>query len=197
MGPDRYVAFQMAEVSIPRRLFADILRMIAELRPPPITSTASCVPMSRVQSKTRGKVRLDESKFGAIPAHQPKRAPGQGPKAGRVGIRLSKVQSHGRLWPWSGVHLGNVGSFQRCEQTAHQARNAQDQTLAASPAGHLNPNPDEPEPHFENCLNCLELSADGQIVNNINIVVPCQSLCRSTSATTAILVLRGSSRCRA
>ena len=37
---ERYVAFQMAEVAIPRKLFADILRMIAELRPPPITSTA-------------------------------------------------------------------------------------------------------------------------------------------------------------
>ena len=36
----RYVAFQMAEVAIPRNLFADILRMIAELRPPPVTSTA-------------------------------------------------------------------------------------------------------------------------------------------------------------
>jgi hypothetical protein len=31
----RYVAFQMAEVAIPRNLFAEILRMIAELRPPP------------------------------------------------------------------------------------------------------------------------------------------------------------------
>jgi hypothetical protein len=30
----------MAEVAIPRNVFADILRMIAELRPPPITSTA-------------------------------------------------------------------------------------------------------------------------------------------------------------
>jgi len=36
----RYVAFQMAEVAIPRHLFADILRMIADLRPPPVTSTA-------------------------------------------------------------------------------------------------------------------------------------------------------------
>ena len=35
----RYVAFQMAEVAIPRNLFADILRMIDELRPPPIRST--------------------------------------------------------------------------------------------------------------------------------------------------------------
>ena len=31
----RCVAFQMAEVAIPRNLFADILRLIAELRPPP------------------------------------------------------------------------------------------------------------------------------------------------------------------
>jgi hypothetical protein len=31
----RYVAFQMAEVAIPRNLFTDILRLIAELRPPP------------------------------------------------------------------------------------------------------------------------------------------------------------------
>ena len=31
----RYVAFQIAEVAIPRHLFADILRLIAELRPPP------------------------------------------------------------------------------------------------------------------------------------------------------------------
>jgi hypothetical protein len=28
-------AFQMAEVSIPRTLFADILRLVSELRPPP------------------------------------------------------------------------------------------------------------------------------------------------------------------
>jgi hypothetical protein len=31
----RYVAFQMAEVAIPRNLFGDMLRLIAELRPPP------------------------------------------------------------------------------------------------------------------------------------------------------------------
>jgi hypothetical protein len=36
----RYVAFQMAEVAIPRNLFADILRLIAELRPPLVMSTA-------------------------------------------------------------------------------------------------------------------------------------------------------------
>jgi len=31
----RYIAFQMAEVAIPRGLFADILRLIVELRAPP------------------------------------------------------------------------------------------------------------------------------------------------------------------
>jgi hypothetical protein len=36
----RYVAFQMVKVAIPRNLFADIPRMISELRPPPVTSTA-------------------------------------------------------------------------------------------------------------------------------------------------------------
>jgi len=35
----RYVAFQKAEVPIPRNLFADIPRLIAELRPSPVTST--------------------------------------------------------------------------------------------------------------------------------------------------------------
>ena len=36
----RYVAFQMAEVAVPRNLFANILRMIAELRPQPSPAPA-------------------------------------------------------------------------------------------------------------------------------------------------------------
>jgi hypothetical protein len=32
----RYIAFQLAEAAIPRNLSADILRMVAELRPPPL-----------------------------------------------------------------------------------------------------------------------------------------------------------------
>jgi DDE family transposase len=35
VGHGRHVAFQMAEVAISRHLFADILRQLAELRPPP------------------------------------------------------------------------------------------------------------------------------------------------------------------
>ena len=36
----RYVTFQLAEVAVPRRLFAEILRLIAELRPPPDPASA-------------------------------------------------------------------------------------------------------------------------------------------------------------
>ena len=36
----RYVAFQMAEVAIPRSLFAEILQLISELRPPPDPASA-------------------------------------------------------------------------------------------------------------------------------------------------------------
>jgi hypothetical protein len=36
----RYVIFQMAEVAVPRELFQDILRLIAELRPPPAATLA-------------------------------------------------------------------------------------------------------------------------------------------------------------
>jgi Transposase DDE domain group 1 len=39
VGHARYVAFQMAEVAISKNLFAEILRMIAELRPPQVAST--------------------------------------------------------------------------------------------------------------------------------------------------------------
>ena len=35
VGHGRYVTFQMAEVAVPRSLFGEILRLIAQLRPPP------------------------------------------------------------------------------------------------------------------------------------------------------------------
>ena len=62
----RYVAFQMAEVATPRNLFADILRMIAELRSPPVTSTAQSVRSLRVRAKLTGEVRLNDGKFGNV-----------------------------------------------------------------------------------------------------------------------------------
>ena len=36
----RYVIFQMAEVAVPRELFQEILRLIAELRPQPPPASA-------------------------------------------------------------------------------------------------------------------------------------------------------------
>jgi hypothetical protein len=36
----RYVAFQMAEVAVPRQTFQEILRLIAELRPQPLPAPA-------------------------------------------------------------------------------------------------------------------------------------------------------------
>jgi hypothetical protein len=54
----RFVAFQRAEVAIPRNLFADILRLVAELRPAPATSTGQCVRLSlaakRIYKPPRG-----------------------------------------------------------------------------------------------------------------------------------------------
>ena len=96
-GHARCVAFQMTEVSIPRKLFADIVRMIAELRPPPITSTAQCVPMSCVQSKTRGEVRLDEGEFGVLLLTNPRQRLDTGRRLAGVGNGLSKSQNNCRF----------------------------------------------------------------------------------------------------
>lgn len=62
----RYVAFQMAEVAIPRQLFADFLRLIAELRPPPDPPPASTAQLSCVPEKTKGEVRLDHSEIEVL-----------------------------------------------------------------------------------------------------------------------------------
>ena len=51
----RYVAFQMAEVATPKNVFADILQLIAELRPPP--------DPARVRAKLTGEMRLDHNQF--------------------------------------------------------------------------------------------------------------------------------------
>ena len=56
----RYIAFQMGDVAIPRNLFADILRLIAELWPPPATRRS----VSRVRQKPRER-RLDDRNLAA------------------------------------------------------------------------------------------------------------------------------------
>ena len=70
----RNVAFQMAEVAVPRILFTEILRLIAELRPPPdpLQRDARAVAMSsRKITGIIGEVRLDEG----ISEHPSRRAP--------------------------------------------------------------------------------------------------------------------------
>jgi hypothetical protein len=42
----RYITFQMAEVAIPRGLFADILRLIVDLRAPPNPAPARTARLS-------------------------------------------------------------------------------------------------------------------------------------------------------
>jgi hypothetical protein len=51
----RYVAFEMAEVAIPRQMFQEILQLIAELRPQP--APARCARWSCVQQRPTGGVR--------------------------------------------------------------------------------------------------------------------------------------------
>jgi hypothetical protein len=54
----------MAEVAIPNNLFADIQRMIARLRPPPVASTTQGVRLSPFESM--GEVRLDGGRLGSL-----------------------------------------------------------------------------------------------------------------------------------
>ena len=62
----RYVVFQMAEVAIPRQMFQEILRLIAELRPQPPPAPASSVRLSRVQAQSTGGMRPDASENSQI-----------------------------------------------------------------------------------------------------------------------------------
>ena len=56
VGSARYVAFQMAAAANPRDLLAAILRMIAELRPPPVASTTEPVWLAMSLIETTGGV---------------------------------------------------------------------------------------------------------------------------------------------
>ena len=58
VGHGRYVAFQLAEVAVPRSLFAEIPRLIAELRPPLDSAAARHVRSSCVSEKRMGEVVL-------------------------------------------------------------------------------------------------------------------------------------------
>ncbi len=59
----RYVTFQLAEVAIPRALFADILRLIDGLQPSPAPAQAEGIDG---EVKSAGEVRLDDGKDGKM-----------------------------------------------------------------------------------------------------------------------------------
>lgn len=59
----RYLAFQMAEVAIPRELFTGILHLIAELQPPPDPSPAWTARLPYVSAKTRGNHDLKKTEL--------------------------------------------------------------------------------------------------------------------------------------
>src|SRR5262249_6788516 len=64
----RYVAFQMAEVAIPRQMFQEILRLIAELRPKLPPAPARDDRWSCVQEHLTGGSRPDAEKKKTTPA---------------------------------------------------------------------------------------------------------------------------------
>ena len=86
----------MAEVAIPRNLFADILRMIAELRSPPVTSPAS-VRSLRVRAKLTGEVRLNDGKFGNFQRSAWRRLVPSPSTARANGAGLPKTRKRGKL----------------------------------------------------------------------------------------------------
>ena len=61
------------------------------------------------------------------------------------------------------VYFGRAETYPRRAWNASSACNYRKPTLAASAAGRLNSNPDEPEPPFAKRLTSLKLSADGHL----------------------------------
>jgi len=58
----RYVTFRMAEVAVPRDLFSELLRLIAELQPPPTPAPARGVRRPILRRETAREVRLVNGK---------------------------------------------------------------------------------------------------------------------------------------
>src|ERR1700746_880587 len=62
----RYVVFQMEEVAIPRQMFQEILRMIAELRPQPPPAPALVARLQSVTNKPTGGVLQMPAKIARL-----------------------------------------------------------------------------------------------------------------------------------
>ncbi len=76
----RYVTFQLAEVAIPRRLFAEILRLIDGLRPRPAPATPPYEPAALTGEVSRPAGPLWHGRFAgaARPSPQSKASPTAG-----------------------------------------------------------------------------------------------------------------------
>ncbi len=61
MRHGRYITFQMAEVAIPRPLFAEILRLIDGLRPPPLPAMTAPPPVASRSPDWTGICRAGRS----------------------------------------------------------------------------------------------------------------------------------------
>jgi len=61
----RYFASQMVKIAIPKTLFADILRLIAELRPRMLRRQRKSL-VCAASLKLTGEVRLDDGNFDAF-----------------------------------------------------------------------------------------------------------------------------------
>jgi hypothetical protein len=62
----RYVTFQMAEVAIPRDIFAQLLQRITDLRSPPAPAPTSDTLRSSWRCLTTGNLRPNERKAGLL-----------------------------------------------------------------------------------------------------------------------------------
>ena len=105
----RYVAFQMAEVAVSRMMFAEILRLIAELRPQPSPSAGvnAFVVMSTSENHERG-----ESWRGQFRSfrHAPRRSWGPlGHLAAHGEVRGCQCPSLASIFAQRAGHLGDVG----------------------------------------------------------------------------------------
>lgn len=109
----RYVVFQMAEVAVPRMLFAETLRLIAEFRPPSDSALAWGIRLSCIVARPRHQNRVAADLFTprfllALDRHPRRRAmrsqllavcpPCAWPSAPGRWTRIA-LQATSNLWP--------------------------------------------------------------------------------------------------
>ena len=108
----RYVTFQMAEVVIPRDLFADILRRIDRLRPPPAPARRHPVPSRRRRQDRCARIGPDHRQK----CHSAPPTPPIGPQSSGSARRWLSFEGelHVKRFRFTlnglgGFHMGNPG----------------------------------------------------------------------------------------